>query len=76
MELADRSSEVYELEQKLKKTKKDLQQKEEQLKIQEQRYKGRVRTLYEQGEMFYVEPLLNSESTGGVPRSAQDLSRW
>ncbi|EGK10628.1 M24/M37 family peptidase [Desmospora sp. 8437] len=63
-ELADQSSEVYELEQKLKKTKQDLQQKEEQLTLQEQRYKKRVRTLYEQGEMFYVEPLLNSESLG------------
>lgn len=61
-ELADRSKEVYELEKKLQKTKGDLDKKETQLKDQEQQYKNRLRTVYQQGEMFYFESLMNAEN--------------
>lgn len=61
-ELADRSKEVYDLEQKLQKTKGNLDKKEEQLKDQEHQYKNRLRTVYQQGEMFYFESLMNAEN--------------
>ncbi|PTX59671.1 murein DD-endopeptidase MepM/ murein hydrolase activator NlpD [Melghirimyces profundicolus] len=60
--LARLDEEVYSLEKKLKKSSRRLKEKESQLQEQERLYENRLRTIYQQGKMFYVESLLNSQS--------------
>lgn len=61
-ELNRLSQDVYDTEQQLNKSKKRLKKKEEQIDEQKSLLKHRIRTLYRQGDNFYLESLLEAKS--------------
>jgi murein DD-endopeptidase MepM/ murein hydrolase activator NlpD len=61
-ELTELNQEIYKTEQALKKSEKELEETEKQLEAHQRLFKERVKTLYQQGEMFYFESLMGSRN--------------
>ncbi|SMO65564.1 murein hydrolase activator EnvC family protein [Melghirimyces algeriensis] len=60
--LAKLDKEVFSLEKKLRDKKKKLKKKETRINEMKQLYEGRLRTIYQQGDMFYIESVLNAKN--------------
>ncbi len=60
--LAERNEEVYRLEQELERSKKKLKLKQDQIRERKRLFDGRLRHIYQQGDMFYLESLLDAGS--------------
>lgn len=58
------NEQVYRTEQKLKKSERRLRELEKRIEEREVLLKNRLRFLYQRGEMFYLETLLDSDSFG------------
>lgn len=58
------NEQVYRSEQKLKKSEQRLEELEKRIEERENLLKNRLRFLYQRGEMYYVETLLDSDSLG------------
>lgn len=58
------NEQVYRTEQKLKKSERRLRELEKRIEEREALLKNRLRFLYQRGEMYYLETLLDSESFG------------
>lgn len=58
------NEQVYRTEQKLKKSEQRLRELEERIEEREALLKNRLRFLYQRGEMYYLETLLESDSFG------------
>ncbi|GAA5346372.1 septal ring factor EnvC (AmiA/AmiB activator) [Planifilum fimeticola] len=62
--LASLNEQVYRTEQKLNKSERRLQELEKRIAEREALLKNRLRFLYQRGEMYYLETLLDSDSFG------------
>ncbi|OYD08111.1 murein hydrolase activator EnvC family protein [Paludifilum halophilum] len=63
-ELNQLNQDVYETEKKLEKSEEKLDEKKQQIEEQKRLFNSRVRHIYEQGEMFYLESLFEADSLG------------
>ncbi|GGE04601.1 peptidase M23 [Marinithermofilum abyssi] len=61
-ELEKLNQSVYDTGEKLKRKKEQLLNKERQIRQQRILFNDRIRTLYQQGEMFYLDTLLQADS--------------
>lgn len=58
------NNDLYKTETKLEQSKKNLDEVNRRIRVHKENYKKRMRTLYQQGEMFYLDSLVKANSVG------------